>query len=65
MAYVNDSQRRAYGAPRLKLYGSVKALTAGGTGPTTEVGNLDPTRPIHNCYDGIHLGANKSRKHCL
>lgn len=63
MTCTKDSQRRAYSAPRLKLYGSVKALTAGGTGPTPEVGNT--TKAIHNCYDGIHLGGNKSRKHCV
>lgn len=37
--------RKAYAAPRLKLYGSVLSLTAGGTGPADEL--YDPTPPIY------------------
>lgn len=44
MQQIKDGsvQGRPYATPQLKLYGSVQALTAGGTGPTNEsVGGLN------------------------
>lgn len=55
--------RKAYAAPRLKLYGSVLSLTAGGTGPADEL--YDPTPPYTpgSCNNGMN-GSNMQRKHC-
>jgi len=55
-------QRKAYAAPRLKLYGSVLALTAAGTGTVKETGMIGGTM---NCYDGMTPGMWATRKHCV
>ncbi|WP_297829731.1 hypothetical protein [Thermomonas sp.] len=57
-----------YTSPRLRVYGSVQALTAGGTGTTNETGMVSvpgmPGTP-GNCYNGMTPGGNTSRKHCV
>jgi hypothetical protein len=58
--------RRCWAPPGLKLYGSVQALTAGGTGPTNETGMMSNGMGGPGpCYDGITLGGNMARKHCI
>lgn len=54
--------RKVYAAPRLKLYGSVLALTAAGTGALNETGMSTGTM---NCYDGMTPGMWATRKHCV
>ncbi|GHC05481.1 hypothetical protein GCM10010080_19130 [Thermomonas carbonis] len=60
MQQIRDGsvQARPYETPQLKLYGSVQALTAGGTGPTNEgAGN-----PLI-CSSGMNT-ADQFSKHC-
>lgn len=60
-----DSSRKAYAAPRLKLYGSVLALTAGGTGMTVESGMMGTPGMPGPCWNGMDQGGQSIRKHCL
>ena len=57
------TQAKAYATPKLKLYGDVRMLTAAGTGPTSETGNMGAG--IMSCYDGMTCGTNTARKHCI
>lgn len=52
--------RKTYAAPRLKLYGSVQALTAAGTGMMNE---MSQSGTMNNCNLG-QLGIWPTRKHC-
>jgi hypothetical protein len=64
MTQVTDLKlaARPYDTPQLKLYGSVQALTASGTGPMPELGGPAPSGP---CYDGVTQGTSPGRKHCV
>lgn len=55
-----NSSRKAYAAPRLKLYGSVQALTAAGTGMMNEMNTFGT---MNNCNIG-QPGVRPDRKHC-
>lgn len=52
-------QHQTYATPRLKLYGSVLTLTAGGTGKFFETGMFT------NCNDGMTPGNDTTKKHCV
>lgn len=54
-----------YTSPRLRVYGSVQALTAGGTGTVMETGMVGGPGMPGNCYDGMTPGGNTMRKHCV
>jgi hypothetical protein len=60
MQQIKDGsmQGRPYETPRLKLYGSVQALTAGGTGMISEA-----TEGSIWCPMGVNT-ANQFHKHC-
>lgn len=53
------TQPMSYVSPQLKLYGSVSALTAGGTGMLFETGMFT------NCNDGMTPGNDPTKKHCV
>ena len=53
--------RRQYATPRLKLYGTVQALTASGTGMVNEAFEGAATAMI--CNTGM-LAGSMARKHC-
>lgn len=61
--------RKAYAAPRLKLYGSVLALTASGTGPVNEANLAGPnsTHAVTKCEHGITTWtpSMSTFKHCF
>lgn len=60
MTYQDDhwTRQKTYSTPRLKVYGSVLALTTGGTGPTPETGaSCEGPTPVN---DGVVL-----HKHCV
>ena len=61
--HMNRSSAKAYGSPRLRVYGSVLELTAGGTGTMTETGGKKGA--TQSCYDGVNQGPLTSRKHCV
>lgn len=59
---------RPYAAPKLRLYGSVLALTAGGTGMVSEA-NLPSSDPFKDlarqkCEQGLPFTAHQDYKHC-
>ena len=58
----HGSQRKTYQTPKLMVYGSVQALTAGGTGKIMENGMIGGAM---NCYNGMTLGGNAQKKHCV
>ncbi|MBZ0087679.1 MAG: hypothetical protein K8F33_06240 [Thermomonas sp.] len=56
------TQQRTYASPQLRLYGSMLALTAAGTGMIQETGMVGGAM---NCYDGMTPGMWTTRKHCV
>src|SRR5690606_32940721 len=55
MPQIRDKkQLKSYAAPQLKLYGSVQALTASGTGPTNEsqIMDVNSTHAVTKCNTG-------------
>ena len=61
-SHDSQPQRKIYSTPQLRLYGSVQALTAGGTGPVSEAN--DPLNPAANqkC-NGNFPGGNTFNQH--
>lgn len=65
MPHTQDALRSKYSTPRLKLYGSVQALTAAGTGMISEAGSINMDGTPGKCYDGVTPGPVSTRKHCV